>query len=99
MRGWLKQADRASVYPVLPALFLVRNTFQLAMGSDVGGRTFASVCYDNLLWLYASYGTAVLPVAAFTDGVSSSVLLSGADSAATFLNMTCMGTAGLSNGA
>jgi hypothetical protein len=75
-----------------------RNTFQLAMGSDSEGRTFASVCYDNLVWLYSTTAAATHPVAAFVDGATRFVRIPGSDSAATFSNMTCMGTRGVANG-
>ena len=81
----------------MPAL-LDSNTFQLAMGSDGQGRSFASLCYDNLVWLYATDATTTLPLAIFTDGVSSSVQPAGAASASTFLNMTCAGSNGVKNG-
>ena len=74
------------------------NTFQLAMGSDSDGRTFATVCYDNLAWI-TSTSSSTLPVATFTDGVSQFTLLAGAGGTqSSFQNMPCGGTDGVANG-
>ena len=71
----------------------------MAIGSsDDGGRSFATVCYDNLIWLYGTMSPS-LPVAAFTNGVSAYTMLAGASTAETFSRMTCAGTNGVSNGA
>lgn len=76
-----------------------RNTFQLAMGMDELGRTFATVCYDNIVWLYSTSAASTLPVAAFTDGGSNTFPIPGSASAATFPDMTCSGTGAIANGA
>ena len=70
-----------------------RNTFQLAMGSDGDGRTFATICYDNIVWLVG--GTATPALTLITNGQGGFVSLVGASTAA----MTCGGSSGTANGA
>lgn len=84
--------ERARV-SVLKAPFACRNTFQVTMASDTDGRSFATLCYDNLV-------SAVSAVAGFSAGDGTpgfNLYLSS--SAVTAPNMTCLGTNGLFNGA
>jgi hypothetical protein len=72
------------------------NTFQLSMSSDQIGRSFVTVCYDNIVFAQG----AQVPVSGINggDGVNGFTLLwSGA--VATIPNMTCLGTNGRFDGA